>query len=1094
LCLARQVFLKNEQAQQLEFMREQALTVVAVKIQKYGRRWVVRFRYKKWREIMVNLRAAIAARSSEMLDQWLDMSAELPHHGSHVTEVKQARALKQRLLEEKRVTGLLDGAIQARDLSGLRAAVAAADGMTPPLVNASVTGAKALIARLEEEIAAKQALQAAINQRNKTKLSEALRRAEGLQLECDETRQGYALLNRLEEEEEVTLNLRTAIADRNLTTLTAFLSKADEMGFEVAEVTQGKALQKQLQAELAAKTAVQNAIKDRDMASLRAALEKAAQVGLAAGVAEVAEGKALLALLEREAAAIAALLAAAEARDMGRLTAAIGEAQTLGLMSSAELANAVSIREHLLAVERNKEDLKAATASKDAGKLTSALSEAVRLGTTGPEVDAARTASQKLGAQSDTRGKLSALLASDDLAAIEAALRQAEQLGLGATPEAVSLQERKKVLEQEQVVFNELNAALAAGDLQALSRALAAALSSGVATKHPAVIARAKEEVTRLGDNAKAVQQLSSAVRARDLDAVRQGLERAQQLGIRSAEVTEASELLTELEMEHALLSQIAQAGEAKNFATLESLLNQAGRTKIPGDRLQPFKVLLDRSKNTGKARDALVEATSKRSFKELQEAIEVAIQLGLEGPEVQRAKEARDELARVEGVKHDLAAAINTLETKAENERGINESDLEPIAVAMDRALAQGVSEDDQEIQRARALQERLRQQLLVQAQLKEALRSEDVATIKRAIDAAEDLELTRLEDLRSAKAKLKSLDTSSLQAQEQSQEETDHDEIERQRQERRNRARNPKYNFKNYSGLRTPDDFAKGVMLNKKKVKEAMLKWQNTLISKSLLEMDSNLSKLALQIHKSLLGYMGDKQMAFPATLAQDILQHGWQEPGIRDEIYMQILKQLTGNQKAESIAKGWQMLCMCVTTFPPSPSFQDYLLNYILERENTKGAIRNYARYCLRTLEGMLSSGASGFVPTVEEISAYKERPPILATIELVDGTIISEELPVTPDLNVGKVIGICAHFLELKDSRAGNFGIFVYDVPGEPEYLLPKTDDAPPPPYHDLPRTPRALSSNDFMGSILVEKVRQRRNYKFVFKRKVRPRAV
>lgn len=33
----------------------------------------------------------------------------------------------------------------------------------------------------------------------------------------------------------------------------------------------------------------------------------------------------------------------------------------------------------------------------------------------------------------------------------------------------------------------------------------------------------------------------------------------------------------------------------------------------------------------------------------------------------------------------------------------------------------------------------------------------------------------------------------------------------------------------------------------------------------------------------------------------------------------------------------------------------------------------------------------------------------RPPILATIELVDGTIISDELPVTPDLNVGKVRG-------------------------------------------------------------------------------------
>lgn len=34
-----------------------------------------------------------------------------------------------------------------------------------------------------------------------------------------------------------------------------------------------------------------------------------------------------------------------------------------------------------------------------------------------------------------------------------------------------------------------------------------------------------------------------------------------------------------------------------------------------------------------------------------------------------------------------------------------------------------------------------------------------------------------------------------------------------------------------------------------------------------------------------------MGDKAMAFPATLAQDILQRGHEQPGIRDEIYMQV-----------------------------------------------------------------------------------------------------------------------------------------------------------------------------------------------------------
>ena len=65
----------------------------------------------------------------------------------------------------------------------------------------------------------------------------------------------------------------------------------------------------------------------------------------------------------------------------------------------------------------------------------------------------------------------------------------------------------------------------------------------------------------------------------------------------------------------------------------------------------------------------------------------------------------------------------------------------------------------------------------------------------------------------------------------------------------------------------------------------------------------------------------------------------------------------------------------------------------------------------------------------MPSVEEIQAYSERPPILATIELVDGTPITEALPLTPDLSVAKVLEICSHFLDLEDERKAWFGIYV-----------------------------------------------------------------
>jgi hypothetical protein len=76
-----------------------------------------------------------------------------------------------------------------------------------------------------------------------------------------------------------------------------------------------------------------------------------------------------------------------------------------------------------------------------------------------------------------------------------------------------------------------------------------------------------------------------------------------------------------------------------------------------------------------------------------------------------------------------------------------------------------------------------------------------------------------------------------------------------------------------------------------------------------------------------------------------------------------------------------------------------------------------------------------------------------------VELVDGMLLTEELPVTPDLSVGKVVEICTHFLELTDPRSDCMGIFVYDVaPGASSEGLGggQPDPDADKPYADLER--------------------------------------
>jgi hypothetical protein len=375
----------------------------------------------------------------------------------------------------------------------------------------------------------------------------------------------------------------------------------------------------------------------------------------------------------------------------------------------------------------------------------------------------------------------------------------------------------------------------------------------------------------------------------------------------------------------------------------------------------------------------------------------------------------------------------------------------------------------------------------------LKDGVKNPDRIKLKAALDAAEN-ERMQVEIMADAKALLRELElqyrAERAAAGESLDEDQPYDAAEEARKQRQETARQAKYEMKNFAGLRSEDDFAKGSILNKSKTKEGFLNHQVTPIPKSISqfrELPKENSKKAVEIHRNLLGYMGDKQMPFPAMLAQDVLRKGFENKALRDEIYIQLIKQLTNNPRPESVAKGWQLMCMCVGTFPPSMDFEMYLMHYILEkRDKGRGAVVDYAKYCLRTLEAMLSHGENvGFVPDVPEITAYKERPPILASVSLVDGAVLVTDLPITPDTNVGKILEMCANWLALRDPRIDSLGLFVYDL-GETEDA---GDSGAALPYADLERTPRPLRNDDYMGDVVVQKARQRRKFKFVLKNKI-----
>uniref|UniRef100_A0A8C0UV36 Rho GTPase-activating protein 39 n=1 Tax=Cyanistes caeruleus TaxID=156563 RepID=A0A8C0UV36_CYACU len=114
--------------------------------------------------------------------------------------------------------------------------------------------------------------------------------------------------------------------------------------------------------------------------------------------------------------------------------------------------------------------------------------------------------------------------------------------------------------------------------------------------------------------------------------------------------------------------------------------------------------------------------------------------------------------------------------------------------------------------------------------------------------------------------------------------------------------------------------------------------------------------------------------------APLCHDSLS--WSMQGLRDELYIQLCRQTTENFRYESLARGWELMAICLAFFPPTPKFHSYLEGYIYRHmdpvNDTKGvAISTYAKYCYNKLQKAALTGAKKGLkkPNIEEIRHAK-----------------------------------------------------------------------------------------------------------------------
>ncbi|XP_072569047.1 rho GTPase-activating protein 39-like [Paramormyrops kingsleyae] len=189
-------------------------------------------------------------------------------------------------------------------------------------------------------------------------------------------------------------------------------------------------------------------------------------------------------------------------------------------------------------------------------------------------------------------------------------------------------------------------------------------------------------------------------------------------------------------------------------------------------------------------------------------------------------------------------------------------------------------------------------------------------------------------------------------------------------------------------------------------------MLSWNRGSIKKPMLiTSDRSIKKEACDMFKLVQAYMGDRASRLDRRhVALLIVTKCWGMQGLRDELYVQLVRQTTDNLCLRSLAAGWELMAVSLAFFSPSPKFRRYLEGYIqrhleprcddmimqnimeqqdlknkknsksrkkrkqnLEEEEESLPISTYAKYCYRKLQKVAVTGGKKGLrkPTLEEI---------------------------------------------------------------------------------------------------------------------------
>ncbi|KAM5135162.1 LOW QUALITY PROTEIN: myosin XVB [Mantella aurantiaca] len=195
-----------------------------------------------------------------------------------------------------------------------------------------------------------------------------------------------------------------------------------------------------------------------------------------------------------------------------------------------------------------------------------------------------------------------------------------------------------------------------------------------------------------------------------------------------------------------------------------------------------------------------------------------------------------------------------------------------------------------------------------------------------------------------------------------------------------------------------------------------------------------DKELNELATNNFMALMRFMGDQQYREQDDVKciYEILVLCREKPVLKDEVYCQVLKQITENPKTESCSRGWIVLSLLTGYFLPTPTLLPCVTKYL---QDTTGDFQEISRECQEHLRHTLLYHGRRHIPPRKEVEALLNGRVSRRVVIILPGGVEYSTKIKTFTVAADLVPEVCEQLMVTDPNEVEEFAIFANKNKGE-----------------------------------------------------------